>query len=105
MSFSSIVMTYKENCKAEGEIMTKFKIARMFFAEGKKQKELCQYLKCHKNTVYKIVTACRGQNSDARIWRYLIDSRLKIAKKELEQLFSFFKYSSRSPKRNKRSIQ
>lgn len=105
MSFSSIVMTYKENCKAEGEIMTKFKIARMFFAEGKKQKELCQYLKCHKNTVYKIIAACRGHDSDARIWRYLIDSQLKIAKEELEQLFSFFKYSSRSTKRNKRSIQ
>lgn len=51
MSFSSIVMSYQENCKVEGEVMTKFKIARMFFAGGKKQIEISKYLKCHKNTI------------------------------------------------------
>ena len=56
MPLTSIVMSYKENCKAEGEIMTKFKIAKMYFTDNLKQKEISSYLSCHQNTISKIVS-------------------------------------------------
>ena len=51
MSLNSIVMPYKENCKVEGEILTKFKIAKMFFFEKEKQKKIAKHLNCHSNTI------------------------------------------------------
>ncbi|MFA7169681.1 MAG: hypothetical protein WC178_02400 [Candidatus Paceibacterota bacterium] len=45
-------MEYKENCKCEGEIMTEYKIGRMFFADKVKQKDIALAWGCHKNTVY-----------------------------------------------------
>lgn len=105
MSFSSIVMSYQENCKAEGEIMTKFKIARMFFAGGKKQNKISEYLKCHKNTINGIIRVCKNKNPNEDIWKYLRNSRLHIAEEKLNELFSFLKHESRKPKSNKSRIQ
>ena len=55
MSFTSIIMPYKKNCKAEGEIMTKFKIARGYFLHGFQQKDIAISVNCHKNTVNNII--------------------------------------------------
>ncbi len=105
MPLSSIVMSYKENCKAEGEIMTKFKIARMHFAEGKKQSEISECLKCHKNTVNNIIKICRGQGEKSEIWSYLKEKERHIRKEKLILLFGFLKNQTRKPKGNRLSIQ
>lgn len=98
MSFSSIVMSYKENCKTEGEIMTKFKIARMYFAEGKTQFEINQYLKCHKNTICGIIAACNNPNHSYEIRRYLYNKNMHISIKKLAELFVFFKHGQDDPR-------
>lgn len=105
MPFSSIIMSYQENCKAEGEITTKFKIARMFFAGGKKQIEISEYLDCHKNTINGIIRAYKNKDPDNAIWKYLSDSRLHVTEEKLNELFCFLKYESRKPKGNKLCIQ
>ena len=104
MLFSSIIMSYKENCKAEGEVMTKFKIARMYFAGGKTQVDISHYLCCHQNTINNIIKACKQRGPSSEIWNYLNDSRLHIESKKLLRLFSFLKYESRCPKSHKLSI-
>lgn len=105
MSLTSIVMSYKENCKAEGEILTKFKIARMFFAEGEKQNKISAYLKCHKNTIYKIICACNNHKPDDIIWKYLNNTQLHIGAEELKGQFAFLGHASRAPKSNPLRIQ
>ena len=85
--------------------MTKFKIARMFFAGGKKQNKISEYLKCHKNTINGIIRICKNQDPDAEIWSYLNDSQSHIAVEKLTELFGFFKFESRKPKGNKLCIQ
>jgi hypothetical protein len=95
-------MSYKENCKAEGEIMTKFKIARMFFAGGKKQRAIARHINCHHNTVNEIIRLCNGRD-DPRIWDYLkTDKRINMI--ILADVFSFFKHGSRQPKNNKHKV-
>ena len=98
-------MSYKENCKIEGEIMTKFKIARMYFAWGKSQLEISRHLGCHKNTINGIIASCYDRKRTDAIWQYLNDGGKRIEEVELFELFGFFKFGSRAPHGNKRSIQ
>lgn len=105
MPLTSIVMSYKENCKAEGEIMTKFKIAKMYFSDNLKQNEISSYLSCHKNTISKIVKTCKKKPLDDEIWKYLCGHKIQITQGKIEDLFSFFQYDSRRPKSHKLSIQ
>jgi len=102
MFLNSIIMSYKENCKVEGEILTKFKIARMYFFGKIKQKEIAKHLSCHNNTVNKIVISCKNHD-DLRIWDYLSGDK-SMSGKELYDLFGFLRYESRKPQSNKRSI-
>ena len=97
MPFTSIVMPYKENCKVEGEIMTKFKIARGYFSNGYKQKDIAQSVKCHKNTVYDVIKKCRSRDPDDKIWEYL-NNNIHIAEEKLIGLFGFLKNDQRRPK-------
>jgi len=105
MPLSSIVMPYKENCKSEGEIMTKFKIAKMYFTDKLKQSDIAEYLLCHKNTVNKIILDCKNKSQDDEIWEYLHGVKSHIIKEKLESLFDFFKHNSRKPNSHKLSIQ
>lgn len=105
MSFQSIVMSYKENCKVEGEIMTKFKIAKMYFAGGKSQLAISEHLGCHSNTVYAVAAICKQFEPSAAIWPYLDGRRNHISVDRLLTLFDFFRHRSRRPRGNKRSIQ
>ena len=98
-------MPYKENCKVEGEIMTKFKIARIYFANNKKQKEISKYLKCHKNTINQIIKKCKEQKKNNKIWEYLNNSGKHISQEKLNNLFAFLKYKSRKPKSHKLAFQ
>ena len=97
MPFTSIIMSYKKNCKAEGEIMTKFKIARGYFSNDYQQKKIADSIKCHKNTVCKIIKKCKQRNSDDETWKYL-NTNIHISEEKLNDLFSFLKNSSKKPK-------
>lgn len=101
MSSDSILMAYKENCKIEGVVITRLKIARIYFSGSEKQNEIALRLKCHPNTVNGIIRKCRKQ-ADKEAWKYL-KSNQKILSSKLS-LFDFFKDSSRKPKSNKRSL-
>ena len=104
MSLNSIVMPYKENCKAEGELMTKFKISRMYFADNVKQNKIARKLDCHINTINKVILKCKNKDPDDEIWEYLNSSDLHITIEKINDLFGFFKYKSRKPKSHKLSI-
>ncbi len=103
MPFTSIVMPYKENCKAEGEILTKFKIARLYFLDGETQKNIAANIKCHGNTVNKIIKKC-NDNISADAKEYLITNK-NISLENLNSLFKFFEYQSRAPNFNSRSAK
>ena len=96
MPFNSIVMTYKENCKFEGEIMTKFKIARGYFLSHYQQKDIVESIKCHKNTVYHVIKKCRSRDPDDEIWEYL-NNNIHITEEKLNNIFSFLKNTSKKP--------
>ncbi len=62
MPLDSIVMHYKQNCKIEGEVITKLKVARLYFSGRKTQKEIAENIGCHYNTVNNIIQcACPRQ--------------------------------------------
>jgi len=101
MPFNYIIMPYKENCKVEGEIMTKFKIARMYFKHNISQKDIASKIDCHYNTINNIIKECR-QYWSQDISKYILEKE-KFLEDKLE-LFNFFKSSSRRPKSNRRSL-
>lgn len=90
-------MPYKENCKVEGEIMTRFKIARGYFSGNFKQKDIADSIGCHKNTVYAVIKKFDNREPDDKIWKYLTNSNIHITEKELNELFGFLKGNSRKP--------
>jgi putative transposase len=89
-------MSYKKNCKAEGEIMTKFKIARGYFANGLKQSDIASSINCHKNTVSNIIKKCYEYKAHDEVWKYL-NSNIHIPEEILYNLFAFLKSGSRRP--------
>jgi putative transposase len=96
MLFNSIIMPYKKNCKSEGEIMTKFKIARGYFLNKFSQKNIANSVKCHYNTVNNIIKKCRNRGPDDEIWKYL-NNNIHISEEELYSLFGFLENDSRRP--------
>lgn len=90
-------MSYKENCKTEGEVITGLKIARHYFADGIAQKDIAKDLGCHKNTINEIVRLCRAQANPRVI--ALLSGHDKISSHDLK-LFEFLKHESRRPKAN-----
>lgn len=101
MPFNSILMPYKENCKVEGEIITRLKVARLYFFEKATQKEIAWNIQCHHNTVYNIIRKCKLHNSDEALC--YLKSHEKIPADKLS-LFEFLKSGSRRPKSNCRSL-
>lgn len=100
MSFTSIIMPYKENCKVEGEIMTKFKIARGYFTDNHRQNDIADSIKCHKNTVNQIIKKCKkkfkGRDPAGDIKKYLYTSA-HVTEEKLNGVFGFLKNTSRKP--------
>jgi hypothetical protein len=92
-------MSYKENCKTEGEVVTRLKIARHYFADGIPQKYIAQDIGCHKNTVNEIIKLCKHHPNPKVAW--LLSNNEKIKTSDLK-LFEFLKFGSRRPKSNKR---
>ena len=102
MPFNSIIMPYKQNCKVEGEVITKFKIAKLYFAHNKKQRDIAHRLNCHYNTVGGIIKKCK-QFWSQEVSEYLL-GQTKLSESQLE-VFNFLKSSSRRPKTNRRCLQ
>jgi len=102
MPLNSILMSYKENCKQEGVILTRFKIARIYFTNNYTQKDIADSVNCHVNTVSEIIKLCKN-NDNHKVMEYL-KSNDKISINLLETIFSFLKYSSRRPKTHPRCI-
>lgn len=97
MACNSIVMSYKDNCKTEGEVITRLKIARHYFEGGIAQKDIAKDTFCHKNTVHKIIKLCRQQACPDAL--RLLFSKEKITTDDLK-LFVFLKFESRRPNTN-----
>lgn len=100
-SSTLILMPYKQSCKIEGEIITKIKLARVYFKDRKKQKNIAKAFNCHKNTVLKIIKSCK-ENAPPLAMKFLKNGK-HIAVKNLK-LFEFLKSKSRKPKSNKRCL-
>ncbi len=101
MPFNSIIMPYKQNCKVEGEVITKFKIAKLYFGNKKSQREISNNISCHYNTVGSIIKKCK-QFWSKEVSEYL-SGHNKLSESQLE-LFNFLKSGSRRPLSNKRSL-
>lgn len=99
MSHAFIIMHYKENCKVEGEVITKIKVSKLYFSKEKTQKEIADILKCHYNTINNIIKLCK-ENITEEMLEYLKGNK-SLLKSQLEA-FDFFKSSTRRPKSNKR---
>src|SRR6202142_1610938 len=99
MTCKSIVMSYKDNCKIEVEVITRLKVARHYFADHIAQKDIARDIGCHKNTVNEIIKLCKNQPDSKVLW--LLSGNEKIKTSDLK-LFEFLKFESRRPKGNKR---
>lgn len=94
-------MPYQENCKVEGEIITRFKIAKLHFAHKKKQREIAMHIGCHYNTVGSIIKKCK-QFWSKEVSEYILGQE-KLSENSLEA-FNFLKSLSRRPKSHKRCL-
>jgi len=99
MPFNPVLMLHKENCKVEGEVITRFKIARLYFFYKKTQREIAANVQCHYNTINNIVRKCKKFASKEAM--HCLRTKKKIHSEELD-LFDFLKSDSRRPKSNKR---
>ena len=71
MSYELILMSYKESCKVDGEIITRIKILRMYF-NNISCKEICEKWDCNKNIVSNIIKKCSFASNEAM--GYLINN-------------------------------
>lgn len=94
-------MPYRENCKIEGEVLTRIKIARMYFSAGLRQKVIAKKWQCNKNTLGNIIASCDLASLEAKIY---LESSIHIPSEKLG-LFDFLKHRSRKPETNKRSFK
>jgi len=95
MSSISIVMLYKENCKAEGHVLTRFKIARHYFYDKMTQEEIAKTISCHRNTVGNVIRTCKEYATETA-WRYLKTTK-QLSRERLQDLFSFLETLSTRP--------
>jgi hypothetical protein len=95
-------MPYKENCKVEGEIITRLKVARLYFSCRKTQKEIAENIRCHYNTINSIIKTCKCWASDEAMRLLRISEKITSDKLSL---FEFLKSASRRPKSNRRSLK
>ncbi len=94
-------MPYKENCNVEGEIITKFKIAKMYFKDNLSQKDIAHRIECHYNTINNVIKKLK-EHWSKEVSKYILGQE-NISKSQLG-IFNFLKSSSRRPKTNKRAL-
>lgn len=103
MPFNSILMPYKQNYKTEGEIITRFKIAKLYFSEKKNEKEIAKNINCHYNTICNIIRKYKLVAKNNKEVQCYLKSKEKINFEKLS-LFNFLKNNSTKPKSNRRSL-
>jgi len=96
-------MPYQENCKVEGHILTRFKVARLYYHDQMNQQDIAQKIACHRNTVGNIIKLCKQQTSK-QVWTYLTSSK-NISKELLYDLFSFLKAQKPVPHAHPKQLQ
>lgn len=94
-----IIMSYKQQCKAEGVILTRIKIIRAVL-KGLSQREAAAIWHCSKNTIGAIIRAYTRLNEAER---QLLTSNLSLTANDLER-FGNLACQSRAPNSNKRSL-
>jgi len=99
MSYELILMSYKESCKVDGEVITRIKVLRMYF-NNISCKELSEKWDCNKNTVSSIIKKCSFASSEAM--GYLMNN-INIPSNEL-YLFDFLKKESTKPLSHSRCL-
>ena len=93
-----IIMNYKEQCKSEGEVLTRIKIVRAVLS-GLTQKEVAKQWNCNKNTVSAIMKIYRALPKEQK---ELINKK-SLKYEDISKLQSF-KHLSRRPRSNKRAL-
>ena len=93
-----IMMDYKEQCKSEGEVLTRVKITRAVLS-GLTQKEVAKQWRCNKNTVSAIM---KIYNKLPERQKELIKQK-SLSSSDLAE-FKTFKHLSRRPHGNKRTL-
>ena len=96
---SLIIMAYKEQCKTEGEILTRIKIIRTVLS-GTSQKEAAAHWQCSKNTIGAIMEAYESLSEEQR---ELLASNRSFTKEDVNR-FEGLGHQSRKPNGNKRSL-
>ena len=99
MTCKSIVMRYKDNCKAEGPVITRLKIARHYFADGIAQKESPRILAAIKIPLMKLLDFVKISLTLKSFGCCPANEKIKTSDLKL---FEFLKFESRAPKTNKR---
>ena len=99
MPYPIILMSYKENCKIEGVVLTKIKIIRMYYA-GKRMKEIAIAWRCNKNTITAILASTKNASEDAMTY---LKSSSHIPLEKFT-LFDFLCNKSRKPKSHPRCL-
>lgn len=94
-----IIMSYKEQCKSEGAIVTKIKIIRAVL-KGISQKDLACLFQCSKNTIGNIMHTYKTLPEDQQ---KLIESGYSFKKEDLKQ-FTELNPRSRAPNGHSRSL-
>ena len=93
-----IMMDYKEQCKSEGEVLARVKIARAVIS-GLTQKEVAKQWACNKNTVSAIMKIYRKLPEEQKE----LIKRKSLSSEDLTKLKAF-KHSPRKPHGNKRTL-
>jgi hypothetical protein len=100
MSSELILMPYKENCKIEGEVITKIKIIRMRLVKEISCKTIAIKWQCNKNTVTNILKLLANAPPEAMGY---LKSNKSIPSDKLF-LFDFLKNCSRKPHSHSRCL-
>lgn len=88
-------MPYRDNCKAETELLTRFKIARLYFAHHMTQTAIAKSISCHRNTIGTVIRLCRAQKSST-VWKYIQEEERPLLH-DITKHFGFLQWHSRTP--------
>jgi hypothetical protein len=105
MSISTIVMSYKESCRIEGVILTKFKIAKLIYRDKLDNDKIAKIFACHRNTVSKIKRLIYiNKNLNKHIMDILTTDK-KVSYEQIINTFDFLKNTSTKPRGNRKSLK
>jgi hypothetical protein len=95
-------MSYKESCRTEGVILTKFKIAKLIYKDKLDNDKIAKIFSCHRNTISKI-KGLINNNLNKHIMNTLTTDK-KLSYEQIITTFDFLRNRSTKPKGNKKSL-